>query len=291
MRERRESRVAPVENGTAEKMSAAEANRRLYAEIADFYDSTEGCVVESRLRDRLARYIDSALPLLRGREPIAALDACGGSGNASMMLFDQGVEPLTVDVSPEMLALFEAKARGRGHAPRTAVAEIEPFLQGAQPFDLIVFSSALHHLEDPIHTAELAMDRLNPGGVLITAFDPVRLPRLGLLIRRIDYVLYVILSQPRRVPGLIARRLKRAPNEHEHGHEHMHTNPAIGELAERHAATGIDDKALVAALERRGCRVVVHDRYDGARLRATRALNRRLGLAGNFGMVVQAPGA
>ena len=252
------------------EISAAEANRRFYAELAETYDTTEECVADPRHRDRLRRMLDRALAQLPAEPRV--LDACGGSGNASLLLAERGIVPVTVDVSPEMLALYTRKARALGVEPDVRIAEIQDFLcDDASAWDLVVFSSALHHLEDAGEVLELAAARLAPRGLLATIYDPTRLGRAGPIARRFDYGLHVALKTPRRLPGLVRRRAA--------GSE------SVGELAERHALTGLDDLALAERLRAAGLEILAHDREYEARYGITRLTLRGLGSPSSFALL------
>lgn len=256
-----------------------EANRRFYAEVAETYDRTEECVTDARLRARLRKALERALREVGPGARI--LDACGGSGNASLMLFELGAAPVTVDVSPEMLAIFERVARRRGYEPRVHIAEIGTFLaEDERAWDLIVFSSALHHLEDYAGALELAARRLAPGGVIVTMFDPVQTGRVGRKVRRLDYVAHVFMKTPRRVPELVRRRLGRR----------LSAAPAemAGERAERHALGGIDDVALGETLRRSGLAVLVHERWYEGRFALTRFVYRLLREPSSFHFLAKA---
>lgn len=252
--------------------SAAEANRRFYAGTAETYDATEDCVVDPRQQARLRGLVEDALRLLP--PTIRALDACGGSGNATMLLAEHGARPVTVDVSPDMLALLERKARAAGFEPDTRLAPVEDFLREDETaWDLIVFSSALHHLEDPGAVLELAASRLAPGGILVTVFDPVLADRRLGRLRRVDYALHVALRTPGRVPAILRRRAS--------GGE------SVGAEAERHALAGLDDRALAARLESAGLEILGHRRYMDARYGVTRALLRALRTPSGFSLVAR----
>ncbi len=132
---------------------------------------------------------------------------------------------ITTDVSPEMLAQWRAKARRLGIVTETLEGEIEPLLtDDPRRWDLIVFSSALHHLDDYVAVAQLAGSRLAPGGVLVSAFDPESRPadRWTLLLRRFDYLLSLA-AHPRHLLAAIGRRRGRH-------HDADHVN--YGERAE-----------------------------------------------------------
>lgn len=269
---------------SADNLSTTEANRLLYDEIASGYDDSEECVVDERLRARLRRALEQALDAIGQTPAPRVLDACGGSGNASLMLFEMGVPPVTVDVSDRMLMLFAEKATAKGFQPSCESSDIVSFLRDdAGSWNLIVFSSALHHLDDVPGTVDQAIGRLAPGGVMLTVFDPTRVGWLGRRMRRLDYLVHVVVRTPHRLPGLLAARLN--PRK---GGIDMDMR-AIGERAERHSLTGIDDIALAERAQERGCRVLAHHRYFEGRFAATRLLFRLLRQPSSFSLIIQAP--
>ena len=243
--------------------TAAEANRRFYADLAPVYDETEHCINCRAQRDRLRRLLDAALELAPPAP--STLDACGGSGNAAELLADRGLRPVVVDVSAEMLARWRAKAAERGLDPEVHVSEIDAFLRSDQrDWDLIVFSSALHHLEDYREVLALAAERLSPSGLIATSYDPIRTSAPVRLIMRLDWILWELFTQPGKALKLIGERLRRG--------RAAEAGPTIAQLAERHDSAGIDDVALAAAMAAAGVEVVRHDREAEARIGPIRFL-------------------
>lgn len=262
-------------------LTAAEANRQLYAQIASDYDAHEECVVDERLRGRLRSALDTALGSIGKTQP-AILDACGGSGNASLLLFERGLMPVTLDISPEMLAIFERKAQRRGYQPTIILGDIETFLmEDDHTWDLIVFSSALHHLDRPDRVVLQATRRLNSGGCVITVFDPRKLSMLGRVLRHLDYYLHVALHRRSEFLNKAARRLGIIK-----GPKH---DLDVGVIAERHAITGLDDDALRCQAELEGLRVIIHDRFFEGRFLITRAIYRLARQPTTFSIALQRP--
>jgi ubiquinone/menaquinone biosynthesis C-methylase UbiE len=261
------------------RLSTAEANRLFYAQVADTYHQTEECVVSARLRRSLREALEHAVAQLPPAPRV--LDACGGSGNVSLPLLELGARPTTVDISPEMLSIYDREARRRGFGPDLCVGEIGDYLrENERTWDMIVFSSALHHLENYEEVIDLALDRLSPGGILLTIFDPTLTGRLGRWLRRFDYLLHVVLRTPSRIPSSVMRRLfPSAPSVGE----------TIGALAERHALQGVDDLALRQLFEARGLEVLVHDRLHEGRFLITRAASQLLREPSAFRFVVRRP--
>jgi hypothetical protein len=116
------------------------------------------CVTDQEGQKILERDIDRVLEAT-GKQPsqIRALDACGGSGNISLKLLRRGVNVTLADISSELQGIFEKKCAEHGYEPTVVCSEIGRFIaSGSEPFDLIVFSSALHH-----------------GGIVVTDSDEV----------------------------------------------------------------------------------------------------------------------
>lgn len=263
------------------EISVAAANRLAYERIAQCYDATEECVIDPRLRRRLEQRLRLALSLLQSTGP-SVLDACGGSGNASLMLLSMGIQPVTVDVSPDMLGLYAQKARTLGLAPTCVAGEIGDFLAThSRLWDLIVFSSALHHLDDYESVAELAFSRLAVGGVLLTVFDPTEVGRLGRATRRLDYMIHVVIRTPQALPRLLKER---ASPRRQPAADHQRN---IGILAERHALTGVDDAAIAQRLRAAGGEIVRHERFYEGRFAVTRALFRATRQPSSFSLMVR----
>jgi SAM-dependent methyltransferase len=258
------------------ELDAAEANRRFYRTIAAEYDEKELAVSNVRARALLERLLRRALSLL-GPSP-AALDACGGSGNVSQLLVRMGARPVLVDVSPEMIALWRRKAELLGVEGEAVESEILDFLLAdARTWDLIVFSSALHHLEDYERVVGAALARVRPGGVLVTVFDPPLSGQGDRLLRRLDWVLFQAFHEPRDFMTTLRGRFRRS----------IANERPIGRLAERYALEGVDDLALCRLLESQGFEIVEHERRADARLAVVRALLRILRRSGAFHLIAR----
>lgn len=158
----------------------------------------------------------------------------------------------------------------------------EFFSSDARSWDLITFSSALHHLDDYTQVLSAAAARLAPGGLLLTIFDPTLATRGLRLGRKIDFVAWLALRRPRRFVGLLSGLARRAMRPGE-GREH------VGRIAERHAYTGIDDHELVRAARRCGLEVITHERSYDARLAPVRLALRRLDRPSSFHLVLERP--
>lgn len=264
------------------ELSTPEANRLLYAEHASSYDETEHCIAHERVRSHLDALLEKAVATI-GSDAPRVLDACGGTGNVSELLAADGIATTVVDLSPEMLAGWSAKAEQLGVHAETIVSEIEPFLnEDGREWDLIVFSSALHHLDDYVAVARLAASRLAPGGVLVSAYDPVLADDRGtLFMRRFDYLLSLALH-PRHLRAAMHRRREAQGGTGEVNY---------GAQAELHALTGVDDEAIVSALRGDGLEIVEHRRYAMQRYRLSEWLSRAANRPTTFHLIARRPAA
>lgn len=267
-----------------------EANRRYYAKTAALYDQPECCVTDAHFQSMLTCDLGEILGMLnKPPASIRVLDACGGSGNVTAKLLPLGVHVTLCDVSENLIALFYEKVQPDPAQVTTVHSEIGAFLATTDAtFDLIVFSSALHHLEDVEGILSLASQRLAPNGLLYTVFDPTPRADLSLLaaaILRLDYYFFKLHKQPTDFPNAVLRRLRRSVSTG--SNSQLVTDDNVGVIAEYHVSSGLDDYALVEQLQQMGLEKVWHNRYADARYRFTRHLLSRMGQVTNFKLLLR----
>lgn len=260
-----------------------EANRRYYKETADQYNSSETCVTDPHFQDELTNDLDAILAMMSHIpvQKLRVLDACGGSGNVSLKLLQKGVSPTICDISQELLAIFTEKAKGLKTKPTIHCGEIGDFLsKHPNEFDLIIFSSALHHFQDVEAVLQQALTSLAKGGMLFTIFDPtIRTDRFTRTLLLADYICFKLFDQPKDFLPAIGRSTRRhlkqwfTTQQLAEGTLTEITADKLGVLAEFHARKGIDDQALVTRLQNR-VEVIWHIRYSLARFPIFRELLR-----------------
>lgn len=271
----------------------AEANRRNYAKVARYYADHAGCLVDSREQEQLAQLVTLAMETLgEPARPPRVLDACGGTGNAAMHLAARGCDVTLVDISPEMIEIYRQGCCSAGFEPKAEVAEIGAFLQGCrEPFDLIVFSSALHHLEDPVAVLRLAASCLTPRGAVVTAFDPISQPALLRAMRLPLHWLQRARHSPRLVFTRVIpvlRRLLRGGEAYKQQAAIKIDDQNVGNLAEFHAVRGFDDRELLRRIEAvTGLRVARHERFIGNCPPAERWVRRLTGRPNQFQLILR----
>lgn len=210
--------------------------------------------------------------------PLSAIDVCGGAGKSSFIL-DRcgGCSIILLDSSQKMLELAQSKMR------RYNVTSIEPVQADAisylssdvGPFDIMIFSSAIHHFKDPFNLLHLAFQRLSPHGQLVIVGEPNRIvssPRYQRLLNL--YAFFVSAEHRRQLIRSIPERIKGT-----------YVPPDYRDPAEYHAHIGIDDHALRRQMEAAGMYINLHIRYPAGPRFATRILP-LLGLNWVMGMVV-----
>ena len=257
-----------AEHPSVTPQDVIDANREFYSSRAGIYDVEEHCASDSAPRELLAGVLSRALLLCPDRSAPAILDACGGSGNASEILAGLGYRTTVADVSPEMLGIWRAKAAALGfNDAETIETDIDSFLENdGRTWDMIVFSSAMHHLENYPEVAFRATQRLAPGGTLVTIFDPTLAEgALSRQLRRFDWLAFEALSHPKVFLGLLTGKLRELARRPAAGSGEAAEAPAA-RLAERYAQTGVDESRLIAAIESAGGEIVVHERYSHQRL-------------------------
>lgn len=271
--------------------TVVEANRRYYEQTAARYEATETHLQNDRMQRELEHDLSRVIAMLReAGGALRALDGCAGTGTVSLKLLRAGVETVSCDVSQDMLAILSQKAAREGLPARVQLGEIRAFLEGEPAgFDLIVLSSALHHIEDYRGVLELCAGKLRPGGMIYTTFDPTRsceVSRLGRFVQLLDYASFKLTSHPLDVPASVLRRLKRTVGR---APASQLSDANLGSLAEFHVVQGIDDRALAAQLRSLGLEIVWHAREADARFAIPRRALRALGDVTTFKLLARRP--
>jgi len=281
----------------AEYRRIVEANRCFYAKIAEIYDREETCVNDETCQRILMDDLVCIINMLKDpTDKLKVLDACGGSGNVALKLLERGINVTVVDISEDLLNILRSKCSELHYSPSVICEEIGAFLQvEREGFDLIVFSSALHHFQDIKSVLSMAYSSLKQDGLVFTIFDPT-LQRnnswIGRKVSRMDYLLFKIQNQPKDIFGAFRRKflagkrrgLKGLLRGSKYDNE---LDKDFGALAEFHAVSGIDDIELADFLRGVGYKVLWHERYASARFGVFAWLLRALGDKTHFKLLLR----
>jgi SAM-dependent methyltransferase len=186
-----------------------------------------------------------------------------------------------------MLEISKGKVASHGYKAEFVNDSIEHFLANSgRVFDVITFSSVLHHLYTPLNVVNDIAARVKAGGFFYSNFDPV-LPSSRFLTTcfyNLDTILAKMQSDRRDfLPG-IGRRLRKFFIARDSDHSRAIASP--GDLAEYHARVGLDDVCIEKQLEQYGF-VVERVRYPSARTKFMQKMNRYLQANLNFKIMAQ----
>ncbi|KAF1966231.1 S-adenosyl-L-methionine-dependent methyltransferase [Bimuria novae-zelandiae CBS 107.79] len=164
-------------------MSTAAANRQFFDAISETYDTKPFFVkVNQEVTDDLRNRLDwIGIPFTNTGSPsdvdsVRQLDYACGTGLMTRVFGPYVTQTLGIDVSPNMVAVYNARARAAGLPPSAIYATVGDLFDKENPspngaewdgFDLVTSSFAFHHFEDVVHAARCLKDHLRPGGVLL----------------------------------------------------------------------------------------------------------------------------
>ncbi len=270
-----------MQESAARREEVISANVEFYKEMARKYDTYEACASEMNFQ-RMLELDVSRMEALLPRTKIRCLDCGGGSGNLTLKMLARGWDVTIVDVSADMLEVSRSKINSGGFHAEFVNDSIEHYLTASDgAFDVITFSSVLHHIYSPLTVVSEIAARVKPGGLFYSNFDPV-LPSSRFLTScfySLDTVFAKALyDRGDFLPG-IGRRLRKLSIAEDSSHSRAIASP--GDLAEYHARKGLDDNSLVRVLERQGFDVN-EERYPAARTKLMSWLNHHLRLVLNF---------
>lgn len=269
------------------KDQVVSANVEFYREIAQKYDHYESCAWDTFHQEMLENDLNKMEELENQFEQIRCLDCGGGTGNLTLKLLRRGWAVAVIDVSPDMLEISRAKISASGYTARFVNDSIEHFLASStEDFEVIAFSSVLHHLYSPVQVVREVAARIRPGGYFYSNFDPV-FPSSRLMATcfyNFDTILAKLLyDRNDLLPGM-TRRFRKLALPRDATHARAIASP--GDLAEYHAREGLDDLAIAAALEAQGFDVT-RVRYAAGRTKMMRWINNRLGASLSFKLVAR----
>jgi ubiquinone/menaquinone biosynthesis C-methylase UbiE len=265
------------------------ANVSFYLQVAEKYDTYETYLFDPALQQSIEDDLDkigSHFSQL-GRSP-SCLDCGGGTGNLTLKMCRRGWTVTVVDVSEKMLGLLREKARAQRFSPTLVNSSIEQYLETTcETYDLITFSSVLHHLYSYLSVVERSVQRLRPGGMFYSNYDPLsrKYPLCARVFESFDTTIAKALFDPKDVLPGIRRRLHRFVSRNDPTFRRPLTT--AGDLAEFHVGSGVDDKQILELLQARGFSVIEHKTFATGRTNFTRALNNRLRLLESFKIIAR----
>ena len=248
-------------------------------EVVKFYDDENGAGdIQYLEHEIIFPIVIDHLWQSKGRE-LKAIDVCGGAGKAAFILAKCGkCQTVLLDSADKMLDIARRKIAKEG------ITSVQPLRDDAlsylkntsEIFDLVVFSSAIHHFKEPANLIGLAFSRLAEEGVIVILGEPHRLVSSKRYKRA--FALYAFLTHAESRREFLRSLPKRIAGTYQ--------PPDYRDPAEYHAHIGIDDAALKRDLIKQGMEVLVHFHYPAGGPPHIVRLQPYLGLNWVLGMVV-----
>jgi len=150
-----------------------------------------------------------------------------GDGALAVLIGEQGFEVRGIDVSEEAVA--EARERGVDAVHTDLVSFAD------EPFDTVLFSRSLHHIDSPEAAIESARTLLKPGGVVLVDDFGVDLIDVQGAYWRYAVELFLnavgLLKEPVDVPALPPDPLTRWREDHgDHGNHQIADSHTLGQV-------------------------------------------------------------
>ena len=203
---------------------------------------------------------------------LQAVDLCGGAGKAAFVMksCSPDCRVTLVDLSEKMLGVARERIeRDKIEGVDVVLADAFSFLESEAEYDLIVFSSAIHHFKEPLNLLQNAAARLSENGVIITIADPTTITKS----RRYKFFLFLAASSQHK-KEIIKQKFSGSKDSN-----------SDFDMAEYQTYTGIDDRKLAREVRDIGLSPLVHLRYPAGEPYMVKIMP-YLGLCWAFSMVL-----
>jgi len=207
--------------------------------------------------------------------PVRAVDMCGGAGKAAFVLKDCDPEcqATLVDCSDKMLDIARSRIeKQKIEGVEVVLGDAFSFLEQGEEYDLIIFSSAVHHFKDPVKLLQTAAGSLSEQGLIVTIADPTTLTKS----KRYRFFEFMLSNSDLKKMKL--KRMFSLKRDESAGSEDF-------DLAEYQTFTGINDIELAGQLKEVGLHPIVHLRYPAGEPYMTKIMP-LIGLCWAFSMII-----
>ncbi len=163
-------------------MNIADHIRRSNIEVhrleAAIYDAIHPEIFGAFEQGKIARDLDLITSVVPAEPAARVLDIGCGTGNLTLKYVQRGYWVRAVDISPEMLGVLRAKldptALNHVDLRVSDTEEVVANIHTYGTWDIISFSSVLHHLPDYQSVLKRSLQQLRPGGVLYVCHEPLQ---------------------------------------------------------------------------------------------------------------------
>ena len=236
------------------------SNIQVHNREAPVYDAAHPEIFGRFEQQRIAKDIDLIASLIATRSCVRVLDIGCGTGNLALKFLNRGYHVRAVDISSQMIEVLRSKvdltSLDRIEFIVSDAADIMTDTRTYGTWDVIAFSSVLHHLPDYQTVLSFCLRQLRPGGILYVCHEPLpgsteeKRFGLSLVIRMLDradniYIyarkLFVYLVQSLRNRKLFSR--------------------IDYSWSDYHAKIGINADEVIRQLESEGAKTLLYETY------------------------------
>lgn len=145
-------------------------NIKVHREEAEVYDAIHSDIFNKYEQKKTIRDIEFIAKHISTKKPLA-LDIGCGTGNLSLKFLKYGFSVSGVDISKEMLDILRSKTKNR--SLKLVESDADSFISKCkEKYDVITFSSVLHHLPNYLETFENATKILKENGIVYIIHEP-----------------------------------------------------------------------------------------------------------------------
>lgn len=161
-------------------------NIKVHKKEATIYDTIHSEIFNFYEQKRVIQDIDFITKQLNKRNPYV-LDIGCGTGNLSLKFLEKGFRVTGVDISKQMLDMLRGK--NQSDSLELIESDVDAFISNeTKKYDVISFSSVLHHLPSYMETIKNTVNLLNKGAFIYIIHEPLPRSEQSLIWRIISTI-------------------------------------------------------------------------------------------------------
>ena len=226
------------------------ANKELHDIEAQYYDILHSEIWNFYEHSKTRRDLRKIAEIIE-KETLYVLDVGAGTGNLTLKFLASGDTITAIDICGEMLNVLSEKIPANfDDNVELVCGDVDEFLlKTEQKYDVIAFSSVLHHLPDYLYTLNLASSQLVGGGVIYITHEPLpRLNEIGFFYRNVGRVLCLF--------DYYLNRLRLAK------YSNLELPDLDYSVSDIHSREGINPKELLEFLKSKGMKIEFYNEYE-----------------------------
>ena len=147
-------------------------NIKVHCKEAKVYDTIHSEIFNKYEQKKTIMDIEFIAKHIFIKKP-STLDIGCGTGNLSLKFLKYGFSVTGVDISKEMLDILHDKTKNR--SLKLVESDVDSFISKCkEKYDVITFSSVLHHLPDYLETIDNTTKILKENGIIYITHEPKR---------------------------------------------------------------------------------------------------------------------